>query len=108
MMSGLKLNQIFPDRFGHGFVTGVDLKLGVDVFNVRVDGVKADMPPGGNSFYRQPLHQQIQNLFFPVGQAIFFVNRGFDKPVQNFLCNLGIDWRTAIHSIPNGLLNLFG
>jgi hypothetical protein len=56
------------------------LQLGVDIFDMRADGVSAQRELAGNHFLALAGDEQVENVFFPFGQLI--IRLRFDEALE--------------------------
>ena len=70
------LNDIFPNRLGHGGCVSINLQLVVDTSNVRIHGVEADAQLIRNLFLYKAISHQTENIDFTLRQLV--VRRPFN------------------------------
>ena len=58
------LNQFLAKGFSYGFGFGVDLKLLVDVFEMKRNRVERDAHFAGSGFFVMPVDKELQELRF--------------------------------------------
>ncbi len=63
-------NEVFFEDFGDDIDLRMDMELGVDVFQVGIDGEQTDVQTIGDVLLAQAVHQQLRDFLFALGQVM--------------------------------------
>src|SRR6266496_1059461 len=100
-----RLNDSLSKRFRDGFALRMDLEFGVDVLEMKADGVDRNAHHIRSRFVVMPLDKQLQQLRLLRRESIrrALGRTEFAKEPHDPTRHLWRHWRTSVHGFGQGL-----